>query len=301
MRRYQSEAFQKALRIEQVVPHLRWDEEAEYARNGTQSRSWLKTGNPTIPDWRREDFRIHTGEIAVSRGHKDQLYVVSKNLETALVVETPFEFAGEQLWIDTLDAWSNGKVVFSRIGFNEQIDETGERTLVVEVTSATNGYRTKCKLLPDYDFAVRELESFTNTGQLTDKSITFEHDKLSGLVYPKRGRRDYFSTIDGVVGTTTEFELISIETTPHRIPNPLFQIDIPSDAWVWDADARAMVRNDSQSETYLNEVIRRAGVRPLWKQWVTFMLAVAIAGALAIVLWKWLTLKRAEAVRRSRS
>jgi hypothetical protein len=291
LNRFESEAFQKAMKAEHILPNLRWDEEAEYAREGSRARSWLRSGHPSIPAWRQEDFRIQTADGSISRGLKEDLYVISKSPESHLVVETPLQLAGEELWISTLDGWARGRIAISTIKLKDEVDEAGERLLMVEVTSA-KGYRTRCKLLSDYDFAVREIETFTDTGIMGSRSVTYEHDNLNGVAYPKRGRRDYFMTNSGTVGATTQFEVLSIETMARRIPDRLFQVDIPSDAWLWDADARVMVRNDRQSKTYLNEIIRRVGTRPLWRQWLGLFLLLACTGLTATILWQWFTVKR---------
>ena len=69
------------------------------------------------------------------------------------------------------------------------------------------------------------------------------------------------------MGKSIDFEVDTIETRPVKIPDGLFQFDIPKTASVWDDDLKVTVRNTEVTESHLREVVARAGGHYGWDWW----------------------------------
>ena len=70
-----------------------------------------------------------------------------------------------------------------------------------------------------------------------------------------------------------------------KIPDGLFQFDIPKTASVWDDDLKVTVRNTEVTESHLREVVARAGGHYGWDWWVWLSLAAVVAAVAATAFW----------------
>ncbi|MCI0456779.1 MAG: DUF4381 domain-containing protein [Gemmataceae bacterium] len=267
--------------------------EGEFARKGTKRRSWGRRADPRLPAAFQEYFVLYNGEIQIRPSGKEREYIISKQSPADYAAETPLYVAGEEDFHDNLRGWVNGKYKAPKVSLSETVDSAGEKVVAVQITAAT-GEKYKAWLLPEQGHVLQRYERYNQGGGLAGRSEVQEFMTVNGFVYPKRGRWEHF-TRDHGLGFMTTFVVKSLETEPRKVPDSLFQFELPKDASVWDDDLKVLVRNTELAQSHLEEVIRRAGPpRRWWQPWWGW---AGLAGVVLLLVFAFRWYRRRTGVR----
>jgi hypothetical protein len=291
-----SVAFQKATGQPESDAEIPHKVEAEYAIKGAKTRSWRKMLDPPLPDnaWRKEDYRVFTGEILAWPSSKPGTFMVSKRPKNEVVVPTPWGIIGEDKTLDMLKGWKEGKKRFASVSVTEQRDPNGGRVSVVAITYSTK-WRSKGWYLPDKGWVLQRSEVYDESNSPVDISEVDVFENYAGLDLPKQGYSKHYIA-GGKLGQTLSFEVTAIERSAAKIPDRLFRVSFPPDADLWDVDNGETIRNAGLAQSHLDEVVRRMEPPSPWRAWLAIILLVACVSGGALVGYTAYRRRRAKAI-----
>ncbi len=296
--RFQFEKFDSAelltaLNRRKQASDLRYKAQAEYARKGTKTRSWWRYDDPTMRSWLGEDFILYNGEISIRLSNQENVFLISKAPAQGRVPELPTYVSAEDPLRDFLASWEAGQEELTNVTVKEEQQDGHDPVLHFGWTGRKSQWSGHCWVVPSKNWMIRKLEQRAPPGRLVIVHEIDEYITSDGLYYPKRARRTSFYD-NGRVESRTDIDVESVETQASRIPDSLFQFELPKGSQLWDEDLKVMVRDTELTESHLAEVIRRLG--PPRSPWVTWMWASLSVGVLALAGWVLLRIWRRRRV-----
>ncbi len=268
-----------------LLPEQSTRKEGEYARKGNKIRSFVHLvdappGVPVLTDWNRESFWIYNGEISIRKSNREKEYLLTKKTDPWWWLEPPTMICPEEGVLSSLRQWVAGSSkAVSQV--TERMD--GDRRIIdVDIQYPDTKWSNKIRFLPDKDYAIEHMESFNAIGGRVEVKDVTAFQTVNGLIYPKSAVRKHYMR-EGKLASTHLLEVDSVELDAGKVPDSLFQFEIPKGSTLFDEDLKTTVRQSEVSESQLDEVVRRlAPPIPLWKRW--WMIAAAVVGA-AILVW----------------
>jgi hypothetical protein len=264
---FESSDYQKLLSNGKDSAERSYRFEGEFARNGVKTRSWGKYDHPPEYQWLGEMFFIFNGEISIHPLSQANIFSVSKTPDTTVVEDLPTMITGEDILREQLETWKQNKGSVANVETKQETSQDREPLLLISWTYSRSGFKCKCWVSPSADWFIKRFEEYFPNGQLANSYESSEYETGNAVFYPTRGTRTrHLKT--GQLAAKTLFALDSIETRSSRIPDTLFQYEIPAGCQIWDDDLKTMVRDTDLTESHLAEVIRRLGPHPqVWRQW----------------------------------
>jgi hypothetical protein len=155
--------------------------------------------------------------------------------------------------------------------------------LLFQATFAS-GMRSKAWLEPSGTFECRQLERYKHDALLFSvRDVLYR--KFEGIELPVQFVRDEYE-FDGSVRKESRFHLEWARPRAADISDALFDLEIPPNATVWDADTQRLIRDTQQVQASLDQIASgRPGLRWLLVINVAFLCLVASA-------WAWRILRR---------
>ena len=294
----ETEDWQRVARRAKKPEPQTWVEEWEFARKGTKTRVWQRQHRAGVNEWSRDQFRIYNGEIEISPSNEKNVFVVSTTPDKVLNLAdaSPFDIVGEETLHGFLKLWAKGQAQVT-VRADSETREMGERVRVVELDAPKTKWKDKCWFLPEKDWILLRQESYNEKGGPVDKWRGSDYREAQGLFYPKQGRHEHYLA-NGALGYTVLVDVKLVEVAANKIPDSLFEFEIPKDASVYDNDLKVMVRNADLTQSHLDEVIKRiAPSPPLWRRWWLITASAACLILLASVAY-WRAKHRATLTRR---
>lgn len=263
---------------------IRHTDVVEFARKGDRYKFTITRGSPLTPAGRRNEFIVANGEATFMSGNQSDRILMTRKRQELGLAELPLATVGETHLTDVLEAWATGKYPLGSFKTATSTGPGGERVLQVDFkfqTPSGNGYR--CWLLPDKGYAVKRLESRNAKGGRIDIHECDDYDVFDGLVFPRSGRHEHFTGSDEL-GYAVSLRLTSIETAASKIPDSLFELEVPEGTSIWDQDNQVYVRYTKRVQSHLDEIIERIGPRSPWRVWLWWGLGIlAAAGVVGII------------------
>jgi hypothetical protein len=264
---------------------IRHTDVVEFARKGDKYKFTITRGNPLTPPGMRNQFIVANGEATFSSANQADRILMTRKRQELSLAELPLVVVGETALAELLGEWVAGRAPLGAFKTATSTGSGGDKVVQVEFKVQTpTGYQCRCRVAPDRGYVVTRLESRNAKGGRVDVYTCDDYDTIDGIVFPRSGKHEHFTGSDEL-GTAVSLRLTSLETAASRIPDELFELDVPEGTSIWDQDNQVYVRYTRRVQSHLDEVITNIGPRTgLWRLWLWWglgaLLAVAAAGVI---------------------
>ncbi len=256
--------------------------QCEYAYKKLKTRRRFVPEDPAKRNWAGADFYIYTGEVTVHPLGENQVYAISKSALPYNLGPLPTEVAGEKVLLGDLQYWAQNPVSAEVLNVFEPSSDGGDPALHLRWRWGEGHVLYDCRVAPSEGWTLHGFDDYWRDGKLCRTRRVADFLTSGGLHYPRKGvQTDYGS--DGALHRRTEFEVQCLETRESRIPDSLFEFEVPKGCQVWDEDLKVMVRDTALTESHLAEVIRRLAPRSAWSRWFWYWFSAAIAAPCALL------------------
>jgi hypothetical protein len=209
-------------------------------------------------------------------------------------VESPWTINGQDDARRSLENWATGDFNTGRaksdvIVRNEK-GPKGEPLLRLERVPKVRQPGWVIWLLPELEYALFKKEVYDPDGSLLRRYDQCTYQVIDKKVFPKSGVWTLFGKdANGKPEVSMRYTLNveSIETDPSKIPDSLFQMDIPKDKPVIDMDTKTIIADPKAIQEHLDRLASEVPGRRQ-REWWPAILGVVVLAVAVVGLTYWL-------------